>query len=86
MKKLIYKVEGYEDVYDPATEGVEKRLSLAEVEVCSPTAEDIARAAEIAYNGEYAIEDDGQPVPEDPQDGSVWDELDAAYREGVDGV
>lgn len=39
-----------------------------------------------AYNGEYTIEDDGQPEPEAPSEDSVWDELDAAYQEGVDSV
>jgi hypothetical protein len=39
-----------------------------------------------AYNGEYTIEDDGQPEPENPSDESVWDELDAAYQRGVDSV
>lgn len=38
-----------------------------------------------AFNGEYTIEDDGQPEPEAPAtpgDSAVWDELDAAYQEG----
>lgn len=38
-----------------------------------------------AHNGEYTIEDDGQPEPETPAetgDSAVWDELDAAYQEG----
>lgn len=43
-----------------------------------------------AYNGEYTITpDDGQPEPEPtPSEGdsAVWDELDAAYQEGVDSV
>ena len=47
-------------------------------------------AKKEAYNGEYTIEDDGKPepvVPPTPEDEtSVWDELDAAYQEGVDSV
>lgn len=39
-----------------------------------------------AYEGEYTIEDDGRPEPEVPSKDSVWDELDAAYQEGVDSV
>ena len=41
-----------------------------------------------AYNGEYTIEDDGQPEPEVPQSGDdeIWDELEKAYQEGVDSV
>lgn len=40
-----------------------------------------------AYNGEYTIEDNGvpEPTPSD-SDSAVWDELDAAYQEGVDSV
>ena len=45
-------------------------------------------AQEEAYNGEYTIEDDGQPEPSPvPAGDSVtWAELDAAYQEGVDSV
>lgn len=45
-------------------------------------------AKKEAYNGEYTIEDDGTPEPEKPtgDDSTVWDELDAAYQEGVDSV
>lgn len=87
MKKLIYKVEGYTSVYNPATEEVTQQLSLAAVIVENPTEEEVARAAEVAYNGEYTIEDDGRPDPLPlAGDGAVWDELDAAYREGVDSV
>lgn len=61
MKKLIYKIEAYSLVENPSTGEVEERLNPAEVTVCNPTDEDIARAAEIAYNSEYTVEDDGQP-------------------------
>lgn len=64
MKKLTYKIEGYTGVYDPETEEVEQRPSLASVIIEKPTDEDVTRAVEIAYNGEYTIEDDGQPEPE----------------------
>lgn len=43
-------------------------------------------AKKEAYNGEYTIEDDGQPEPEAPTEDSVWDELDEAYQRGVDSV
>ena len=45
-------------------------------------------AKKEAYNGEYTIEDDGQPEPEPTPSGesAVWDELDAAYQRGVDRV
>lgn len=47
-----------------------------------------AIAKKEAYNGEYTIEDDGQPEPEAPQgdDTAIWDELEKAYQEGVDSV
>ena len=59
MKKLIYKIEGYTLVYNPKTCDVEQQLSPAEVVVYNPTDAEIVKAAEIAYNGEYTIEDDG---------------------------
>ncbi len=59
MKKLVYKIAGYTSVYNHETEETEQRLSLAGVTVENPTDEDIAKAAQIAYNGEYTIEDDG---------------------------
>lgn len=41
-----------------------------------------------AYNGEYEIVDDGKPEPEPTpsSDSAVWDELDAAYQEGVNSI
>lgn len=85
MKKLIYKIEAYSLVGNPETGEDDRRLSPSEVFVNNPSEEDIATAAEIAYNGEYTIEDDGQPEPE-AGDSSVWDELEKAYQEGVDSV
>lgn len=46
-----------------------------------------AIAQREAYNGEYTIEDDGQPDPiPSGDDSAMWDELDKAYQEGVDSV
>lgn len=86
MKKLIYQVVGYTSVCTNEETGeIEQRAVLSQVTVENPTEADIAKAAEIAHNGDYIIEDDGEP--ENPVDGdSVWDELDAAYQEGVDSV
>lgn len=40
-----------------------------------------------AYNGEYAVDGEFDPIPDpEPQEESVWDELDAAYQRGVDSV
>lgn len=61
MKKLIYKIEGYTNVLNAETGEYERQLSLATATVEDPIAEEIAKAAEIAYNGEYTIEDDGLP-------------------------
>ncbi|MBQ3529530.1 MAG: hypothetical protein IJA47_03450 [Oscillospiraceae bacterium] len=65
MKVLTYKIEGYMSVFNPETKEVEQQLSLAEVTIENPSDEQIAQAAEKAYNGEYTIEDDGQPDPAD---------------------
>ena len=59
MKKIVYKVLGKttaEDVEAEVLCGVERPYSEAN--------EEIAKAE--AYNGEYTIEDDGQPEPEQP--------------------
>lgn len=63
MKKLIYQIAGYTGIYNPQTDAVEQKLSLAKVIVENPTEKDFAKATEIAYDGEYTIEDDGQPEP-----------------------
>lgn len=59
MKKIVYKVLGKttaEDVEAEVLCGVERPYSEANVEI----------AKSEAYNGEYTIEDDGQPEPEQP--------------------
>lgn len=38
----------------------------------------------LYVNGAYVH--DPLPVPEEPEEKTVWDELDAAYREGVDSL
>lgn len=63
MKKLIYQIAGYTEVYNPETKKVEQQLSLGEMIVENPTEKDVENAKEYAYNGEYTIEDDGQPEP-----------------------
>lgn len=83
MKTLIYQVDSYSHIYNEETNELEKHLSLALVTVENPTDRDIEQASKVAYNGKYTIEDDGQP---DQWGASVWDELDAAYQEGVDSV
>lgn len=59
MKKIVYKVLGKtttEDVEAEVLCGVERPYSEANMEI----------AKREAYNGEYTIEDDGQPEPEQP--------------------
>ena len=59
MKKIVYKVLGKttaEDVEAEVLCGVERPYSEANEEI----------AKSEAYNGEYTIEDDGQPEPEQP--------------------
>lgn len=59
MKKIVYKVLGKttaEDVEAEVLCGVERPYSEANEEI----------AKREAYNGEYTIEDDGQPEPEQP--------------------
>ena len=59
MKKIVYKVLGKttaEDVEAEVLCGVERPYSEAYEEI----------AKDEAYNGEYTIEDDGQPEPEQP--------------------
>lgn len=59
MKKIVYKVLGKTIAEDVETEvlcGVERPYSEANTEI----------AKREAYNGEYTIEDDGQPEPEQP--------------------
>ena len=43
-------------------------------------------AKKESYNGEYTIEDDGQPEPEIPTEDDVWADMAAALQEGVDSV
>lgn len=42
----------------------------------------------LDINGEYVYDPlpEPEPEPEQPSETSVWDELDAAYQEGVDSV
>ena len=87
MKTLIYKVEGYTSVENPETGEIEQQLALATATIENPTDEEIAKAAELAYNGEYTIEDDGQPEPEaQPTDAERIAELEEALALLLSGV
>ena len=86
MKHIKYMVVGYSMVYNPETEETEQKETLAKVTI-PYSEENEEKAKKEAHNGEYTIEDDGQPEPTPAGDDSaVWDELDKAYQEGVDSV
>lgn len=86
MKKLVYKIEGYTGLYNAETEEVEQILSLADVIIENPTDEDVERAKEIAYNGEYTIEDDGVEETHEPTDAERIAELEEALAMLLNGV
>lgn len=84
MQRIKYRVLGYMDSYNPDTEETEQVEVLSHVDI-PYSADNLAIAQRDAYNGEYTIEDDEQPEPEDTESGdSVWDELDAAYQAGYE--
>ena len=85
MKKLIYRVEGYTFVYDPETQEEKRSLSLATVTKENPSEADIEQAEQIAYNGEYTVEDDGQPEPEATPEQRIT-ELEEAFALLLSGV
>ena len=84
MKKLIYKIEGYTYEYNPATEEVEQKLCPAEVVIENPTDEEIAKAKEIAYNGEWSV--DGEDEAVEPTDAERIAELEEALAMLLNGV
>lgn len=60
MKKIRYAVLGYTGVFNPDTEAVEQKESIAyNIIDYSPEAE--AKVKEIAYNGDYESFDDEEP-------------------------
>lgn len=59
MKRLIYQVLGYQEVYNLESGEIEKQESLATISTDDISEENIEYVKTIAYNGEYSIEDDG---------------------------
>lgn len=60
MKVIKYKIKGFTEAYNTETETIEKQEILATVSMpYSEANEEIAKRE--AHNGEYTIEDDGQP-------------------------
>lgn len=63
MKIIKYKILGYMGIHNLQTEETEQTECLVGVE--RPYSEEnLAVAQKEAYNGEYTVEDDGQPGPE----------------------
>ena len=80
MKKIVYKVLG-----KTTTEDVEAKVLCGVERPYSEVNEEITKRE--AYNGEYTIEDDGQPEPiAPPTDKERLEALEAAMLEvlGVD--
>lgn len=63
MKKIQYGIVGMTDVYNPEVGVTEKQEVICTV-ILPWSDENEERAKREALNGEYAIEDDGQPEPE----------------------
>lgn len=61
MKKILYKVLGYTQVWNPETETVEQKECFAEAE--RPYSEANMEIARREAYGEPEIYDDGQPDP-----------------------
>lgn len=84
MKTIKYKIRGYTGIYNPQTEETEQVTCLVGVE--RPYSEkNIAVAQEEAYNGEYTVEDDGQPEAQ-PTDAERIAELEEALALLLSGV
>ena len=71
MKYIVYQIEGYMNQYNPETTQIDQVLSTATVRV-EYSEETLTKIKAEAYNGEYTIEDDGQP---DPKKESTADEI-----------
>lgn len=87
MKRLFYKIEGYTDVYNPETEKVEQRVSLADVTVECATQDEF----DVAYSnakeqavGEIIVE--GEFDTAEPTDAERIAELEEALDMLLSGV
>lgn len=86
MKYLIYKIEGLSSVYNRETEELQEVPILSRVKMpYSEANEEIAKRE--AYNGDYEIEDDGQPEQDaPPPDGERIAELEEAINLLLEGA
>ena len=62
MKKIIYKTIGLTDIFNPDTNEIEQKEIFVTVKL-DYSSESIKKALNDSYNGEYTIEDDGEPEP-----------------------
>ena len=62
MKKINYRVLGYNAVYNPDTEEVEDQEIVVNISA-TYSSEALEAAKRDSINGEYTIEDDGGPEP-----------------------
>lgn len=87
MKMLTYKVIGYTAFYNYETQTEEQQECLVVVSGIPATNENIEKAENDAYNGEYELYDDGQPEPEaEPTDAERIAELEEALDMLLSGV
>ena len=84
MLWIKYKVLGYQNVTDENGDIVQQE---AFCEVSTPYSDEALTAAEnTAYNGEYTIEDDGQPDTAQPTNEERIAELEEALYMLLNGV
>lgn len=63
MKVIKYQILGATEVYNSETQETELAETFATI-IAPYSEEAIKKAESTAYNGEYTIEDDGQPEPD----------------------
>lgn len=80
MKKIRYNILAYTWVWNEETKEKEKKECLAEIEA-PYTEENYQKAITEAYNGEYTIEDDGQPEIYQPTESERIEALESALLE-----
>ena len=89
MAKII-KYKLVSEVNHGTEENPKYEQIFRNAEIVCPTEADLEAnlpiAQEEAYNGEYTIEGEFDPAPAPVGDAVTWDELEAAYREGVDSI
>lgn len=80
MKRIYYTLRTLIE------DGVETREVAGAFKSIPYSEDNLEIAKQEAWNGEYTIEDDGEPEPDPTPTAEpvTWDELDAAYQAGYD--